>query len=77
MVAYDAENEEYLVDYDKFDITEEVLFIIAYYWLIKMIKNKEFMDFQVDTPLCSAQRFDEISKKVKSHFSKDENDEQK
>ncbi|XP_055295129.1 ATP-sensitive inward rectifier potassium channel 8-like [Sitodiplosis mosellana] len=48
MVTYDTENGEYFVDYDKFDMTEEV-----------------------DTPLCSAERFDEISKNVKNHFSRD------
>ncbi|XP_031618737.1 ATP-sensitive inward rectifier potassium channel 11-like [Contarinia nasturtii] len=48
MTEYKAESEKYFVDYDKFDVIEEV-----------------------DTPLCSAQRFDEISEKVKNHFRKD------
>ncbi|XP_031619158.1 ATP-sensitive inward rectifier potassium channel 8-like [Contarinia nasturtii] len=39
IIEYDAQNQEYFVDYDKFEVTEEV-----------------------DTPLCSAQRFTEITK---------------
>lgn len=72
MVAYNTENGEYFVDYDKFDMTEEVLNTIG---LFRNEQNKNLIDFQVDTPLCSAQRFDEITEKVKDHFSKEENTE--
>ncbi|XP_055295130.1 ATP-sensitive inward rectifier potassium channel 8-like [Sitodiplosis mosellana] len=46
IVRYVTENEEYSIDYDEFETTEEV-----------------------DTPLCSAQRFDRLCAKVKSHLS--------
>lgn len=69
IVQYDSENEEYFIDYDLFETTEEVIsFGIRLtceksYW-------KNWFPPQVDTPLCSAQRFDKLCQKVTGHVSK-------
>lgn len=60
MMEYDAENGEYFVDYDQFDVTEEVISLIdlrVLYWNWLNI-------FQVETPLCSASHLDAIRKLI-------------
>lgn len=61
IVEYDAKNEEYRVDYTRFDKTEEVNFVND---LLALVFEATVLYFQIETMLCSAQQCDKIRKKL-------------
>ena len=70
IVEYDTENCEYFIDYAEFETTEEVMkFFDIKITKINAIKIDHCLLLQVDTPLCSAQRFDGLCEKVRNHLS--------
>lgn len=76
IVNFHKPSDAYVADYDKFDNTYAVsgnfLLIQTSELEQKNTKNIFFFTFQVDTPLCSAKRLDEVVTEVNDYFESPE-----